>query len=94
MAVNQALAVVTVPREDRCDRCELYLAKIQHPAEVLDDGRHLCDLLPALFKLGSHAVASAYVSTHLQTAQDTEPLHMWSLCKTQQDTSTQMRDNA
>lgn len=54
------------------DRYELYLAKIQHPAEVLDDAGHFCDLLPALFKLGSHTVASAYVSTHLQTAQETE----------------------
>lgn len=60
---------LTVPREDRR---ELYLAKIQHPAEVLDDARHFCDLLPALLKLCSHAIASAYVSTHLQTAQETE----------------------
>lgn len=47
---------------------ELYLAKIQHPAEILDDVRHLCDLLSAFFKLSSHTVAFAYVPAHLQTA--------------------------
>lgn len=68
MAINQALTINQNPQRLNPVRCELYLAKIQHPAEVLDDAGHFCDLLPALFKLRSHTIASAYVSAHLQTA--------------------------
>ena len=50
----------------------IYLAEIEHPTEIPDDAGHFCNLLSAFFKLGSHTIASAYVSTHLQITQQSK----------------------
>lgn len=50
----------------------VYLAEVEHPTEIPDDARHFCNFLSAFFKLSSHTIASAYVSTHLQTTKQSK----------------------
>lgn len=56
-------------KQTNCRVDKLYLAKIEHPTEILDDVRHFGDFFSAFFKLSSYTIAFAYVSTYLQTME-------------------------
>ena len=72
----------------------VYLAEVEHPTEIPDDARHFCNFLSAFFKLSSHTIASAYVSTHLQTTkQSKKRSHVHSCLRQWKIKSAEIRNN-